>query len=260
MKKTIYTLLCLCVFGFAEAQTNNIQTVNAFIEKVNTKLSTIKAAEYTLLHNPKVDKSELSTYKRTGYFEKLPLDTLVGCRFLVKTQYYSILYDGANRYNMDTDTLRIVNELQFSKTLTSKEEPQAPMVFNDLLNQFLSEYGATAEMINDNFKNNSMKMKVGQQKTKDIVYHTINCNRIAQKNPLVKTDITLYTTDDYLPVKLIVSRKIENVKITDEFFIEKYNLVESISDLNFLPEVLGKPVKTYHVTNPDNNYFEEVEK
>lgn len=260
MKKIIYTLLCICFFAFAKAQSKDVKAVNAIVEKVNNKLKTIKAAEYTFLHS---SPNMTSTYVRKGYFEKLPSDTLAGCKFFVKTELgYSILYDGVNRYNMDTDTLRVVNAIQFSKKSIVKGDSQIPMIFDALLQQFILEYGENSEMIIANQKNNFMKSTVKTKKENNVDYYVITCNRAYQEydfGPHINKEVVLYVTTDYLPVKLMVTRKIDKATIEDDYFIEKYKLLESMPQGSFLPTVLGNPVKTYIVSDLDKDYyFEEI--
>lgn len=260
MRKIIYVLICICFCAFAKAQSKDVKIVNDFIEKVNQKLSTIKAAEYSMIH--KVSNSESEVFTSSGYFEKLPSDKLVGCRFLIKTELgYSILYDGVNRYNMDVDTLRIVSQNEFSKVPANREEPQSPMVFNDLLNQFMLDFGSTSEMTNDYIKNYSIKVNIVKEEINNVSYYAISCKSIWRKNPSSKMYSTLYTTEDYLPLKLIIIDQNDKSISKQEYFVENYKILPSMPEGSFLPEALGDPVKTQVVTDFDEyHYFKGVER
>lgn len=254
MKKIISTVFCICFFAFANAQTNTIKAADTFLEKVNNKLSTIKAAEYSMIDKTGNSKPEIFT--SSGYFEKVPSDTLIGCKVFIKTEFgTSILYDGVNRYNMSNDTLRIVNELRFSKIPQLTKRPQLPTFFNDVLKKFMLVYGTTPEMVNYNIKNSFLKTNVAKVKKDNVVYHTISSEIIFKKEPLEKVTATLYTTEDYLPLKVITTAQMGKTITKEECFIEKYKLLESMPEGSFSPEVLGNPSVKQIITDFDKSYY-----
>lgn len=261
MKKTITILPCLFFLVFANAQIADVKTMDDFIKKVNDKLITIQAAEYSASSTTIYRKQKpLLDFTVNCKFQFTPFDSLSKYRYLrdykgSTSSMYSYLndlslYNNEVHYRLDKDMLYITDVKKYEdKRWNIKKNPN---IFNELLYNFLESYGRvliTATEITSETKNNK-SYRIISYTTKER-----NDSGAFDGKQWINTKTSLYVTDDYLPLILNIVEETSLGTTTLEYSVKNYKLLETIPDDEFLPKKLGSYKDTYHYQGDELGYI-----
>lgn len=252
MKKILSILTCTSFFVVSNAQTNDVKAIDAFVKKVNNKLITIKAAEYVANGTTSYQEGKpMLDFTVACKFQFTPFDSFSKYSYIhnykgVPSSLYSYLndislYNDEVIYKLEKDTLYVTDLNKYSDKVSNiKKNPNA---FVELLSDFMQNYGVKP----------GTKTEITNETKNNINYHVISYTTTEQNDSStldgkqwITTKTSLYVTDDYLPVKMVIKEKSSSSTTTSAYTVESYKLLESIPDEEFLPQILGNYKNKYH--------------
>lgn len=253
MKKIIYSIVCISFFAISHAQSNDIQEANAFIKKVHDRVSQVKAAEFLVKRTYPLEKGQTSASVREikGFFKVVPDDKATGYNYFIQFGDEKMMYDGKNSYGSSAygGSLDIADTKKYPDQARLKF--MSPNPFENLLDLFEDQYGKTAEKAETNFKD-GMTVKISFETNAGIVYNVISYSLNYEANKNYKG--TIYTTKDYLPVKLVT--KFSGYD-EENYTIENYTLLKNIPNTKFSVSLMDSYSVIYRYKGEENGYVEE---
>lgn len=248
MTKIFFTLFSISFFAITNAQTNDFKASDAFIQKIQDRVSQIKAAEFSLKHRASGETSP-GIKEIKGFFKIVPDDKAAGYYYFIQRDDQKMLYDGKNSYNMSiySGSLNVADTKKYPDE--AKLKLMSPSPFQNLLNLFEYQYGLTTAKGENHFIEDKRTVTVSTEKENDQIYYTLSC-----KIDYISTTTTIYVTTDYLPVKVVMSYLHDD---ESDFIIDNYTLLDTIPDDKFFIALMGSYNKISHYQGEENGYVDD---